>query len=344
MSRSKDIVTKSMWTRILALFMVFAIGSACASCKKSKVPSKKDVLENLRSEVGSKQGPFDFTYEELRSAWGDPDVERVMEETGIPCKAWNYNGHYLYSFLQKDDPSVIAGFGYSSALQLIFLLQDERNVFFAEFNEGRLSDWDCLSFSNDRFASGELDNASFGDLFSMEFDGTLLQSYPGMIYLFFSITPEGQADSRQLQHAQNVLDRLKIHLDPSLCFSNIIIEPNADARLKIEDNNDLVFNMTLVNGNRNRKTYVYSEDFYLERKIKDDWYIVVPPEEVHFEEKLYELPPDGQKSFSCDVKSIYGTLEPGTYRIVKELVNSEDIDNFDDPMEFYVAAEFNVDQ
>ncbi len=332
-----------MWKRIFALLMVFAMGSAFASCKKSNVPSKKEILEKIMSESGSMQKPVGFTYEELRSAWGDPDVERVMEETGIPCKAWNYNGHYLYSFLQKDDPSVIDGFSYSSTILLIFLLQDETNVFFAEFNEGRLSDWDCLSFSNDSFAPGDLDNASFGDLFSMEFSGVVFQSYPGCIDLFFSITPEGQADSQQLQHAQNVLDRLKIHLDPSLCFSNTIIEPDADAKLEIEDNNDLVFNMTLANGNRNRKTYVYSEDFYLELKIKDDWYIVVPPKEVHFEEKLYELPPDGQKSFSCDVKSIYGTLEPGTYRIVKHLVNSEDIDNYDDPMEFYVAAEFNVD-
>ncbi|MBO4494303.1 MAG: hypothetical protein J5752_00425 [Clostridiales bacterium] len=202
--------TQAAWKKLLAIALILVVGSAFAACKKSKVPSKKDIYNRIMDEnwqIQAEQGVY--TYEELCKSWGDPDVERVIAENGIKYKAWTYKDHYIYAIMQKDNDSAVWAYNLSVSAKMVYLKQDESRVFFGMIQNDIYEPLACIGFDLDRFASGELAGASFGDLFSMEYNGAVFQSYPGIIDVFFSFTPDGQkADEKALSLAQQELERL----------------------------------------------------------------------------------------------------------------------------------------
>lgn len=74
---------------------------------------------------------------------------------------------------------------------------------------------------------------------------------------------------------------------------------------------------TLIIDNHSGEEFSYSMYYALQRKIDDTWYEMVPEDNVAFNDVAVILPDMEQAEITCDL-SIFGDLEPGTYRIVKD--------------------------
>lgn len=204
---------KTMWKRLLVIPVIVALLCSAVSCKKSNVPSKKEIYNRIWSEKvvhQIQQEPGVFTYEELCKSWGQPDVERTVKETLVNFRAWKYKDGYIYAVLAKDDLINVRAFGISVKQQMVYLGRDDDKVYFMllGLKVDSIHDTDTVGFELDRFAPGEMDNVEFGDLFDIDFNGAVFQSYPGIIDVFFSITPAGKADERQMKFAEMEREQL----------------------------------------------------------------------------------------------------------------------------------------
>lgn len=99
----------------------------------------------------------------------------------------------------------------------------------------------------------------------------------------------------------------------------------------------------IIYDNQTTKELTYGEAFVIEQKINNHWYQLsyLDEEGVGFIEIAYLLPSNTQKEWRVSWGNIYGNLEPGSYRLVKEFVGVED------DGEYYrlypIATEFTVE-
>ena len=85
---------------------------------------------------------------------------------------------------------------------------------------------------------------------------------------------------------------------------------------------------------------IYSEDFLLEKKIKGKWYQVpVIIESYGFNDIGYELVSGEKGEWDVDWTWLYGSLDTGEYRIVKNVLAFRSTGDFD---EYNLAANFNI--
>lgn len=210
MTCNKTIQLKTVWKRMLAILMIVAVVCTVASCKNSKVPSKKEIYDKIVSknagQVSQEAGVF--TYKELCSSWGKPDVERTDKDTQVNYRAWKYQDDYIYAVLEKDDSNSVNCFGTSIKQQMICLYKDDYSVYFLLLYSETPSIDNVVEFELDQLKSGEVDNAKFGDLFDLDYNGIVLTCYPGIIEGFYSITSTGKADESQMELAQQAKEQL----------------------------------------------------------------------------------------------------------------------------------------
>lgn len=333
--------TQAAWKKLLAVALILVVGSGFAACKKSKIPSKKEIYDQVMT--GQHQIPAEenaYTYEELCKSWGDPDVERVVAETGAKYKAWTYKDHFIYAVLSRDNESAVWGYSVSVSAKMVYLKQDENRVFFGMMQDNIYEPLGCIGFDLDRFASGELAGASFGDLFSMEYNGAVFQSYPGIIDVFFSFTPDGQkADEKALSLAQQELERLTVEQSPALTKSSTAIKSNADVTLRADDLQNGKLYTTLENSGK--IAYGYGQEFFLDYCHDFIWYSIAPSTDVSYESMLYKIEPGTNMQLLFNL-GIYGELAPGHYRILKEIVYLNEDGDPDYENTFWIAAEFDL--
>lgn len=99
--------------------------------------------------------------------------------------------------------------------------------------------------------------------------------------------------------------------------------------------------LTAVFKNKSGKQCIYGEPFWLEKKIDGKWYIVPVSftGNYAFNSIGYDLAPGADREWTVDWAWLYGSLEAGEYRIVK---NISDYRSPGDYTEYYLAAEFTV--
>ncbi len=99
--------------------------------------------------------------------------------------------------------------------------------------------------------------------------------------------------------------------------------------------------LTLVFTNKSESKCIYGEYFTLEKKIGGSWYQVpvAIDGEYGFNSIGYNLEPDGESEWISDWEWLYGSLEPGEYRIVKDILDFRGTGDYDT---YYLAAEFIV--
>lgn len=98
---------------------------------------------------------------------------------------------------------------------------------------------------------------------------------------------------------------------------------------------------TVTLENHSDKHCIYGEDFALEKKYKGGWYQVpVIFEGNHgFNAIGYDLAPADRKEWTIGWEWLYGSLDAGNYRIVKEILDFRGSGDYD---KHYLAAEFTV--
>lgn len=98
---------------------------------------------------------------------------------------------------------------------------------------------------------------------------------------------------------------------------------------------------TLVYDNKSAKRFIYGESFALEKNVKGKWYQVpvVVKGDHGFPDIGLTLAPGETREWNVDWKWLYGTLKPGEYRIVKDILDLRGTGDYD---KYFLAAEFKV--
>ena len=99
--------------------------------------------------------------------------------------------------------------------------------------------------------------------------------------------------------------------------------------------------LTLVMENKTDEKFNYGEEYHLEKKYKNKWYIVEPINDVIFTLMAYEVEPNQTKEIKFDWEYRYGNLTKGKYRLVKYMYKLKDAP-IDDSKKEAIAAEFNI--
>ncbi|HOP12001.1 MAG TPA: hypothetical protein PK629_10970 [Oscillospiraceae bacterium] len=100
--------------------------------------------------------------------------------------------------------------------------------------------------------------------------------------------------------------------------------------------------ITFIIENKSDKTYGYSKDVHLQKKINGKWTIIPTLENTAFEADLISISPSGIGELPFQISAFYGSLSAGKYRILKEIYLLDDnlcvIDTG-----YYIAAEFEIE-
>jgi hypothetical protein len=118
-----------------------------------------------------------------------------------------------------------------------------------------------------------------------------------------------------------------------------ISDINNDVILSIKENSitSETNEITLVYTNRSKAEYLYGGIDYLEVEKDSKWYALPSKEGTEWHMVAYTLKPDGIAESSFSIKTYYGDLAKGKYRIIKTL------SQFDNTkIESYTVAEFTV--
>lgn len=100
--------------------------------------------------------------------------------------------------------------------------------------------------------------------------------------------------------------------------------------------------LTLSFTNSSDKQCIYGNYFLLEKKVNETWYQVPAIiDNYGFKDIGYGLAAGGNGEKKVDWSWLYGKLEPGDYRIVKDI---SDFRGTGDYKTYYLAADFSVDE
>lgn len=90
------------------------------------------------------------------------------------------------------------------------------------------------------------------------------------------------------------------------------------------------------------KKCIYGEFFLLEKRINEKWYQVpiTIEAEYGFNDIGYELNPGSRSEWRVNWNWLYGSLEAGDYRIVKDILDFRKAGDFD---AYYLAAGFTIE-
>lgn len=99
--------------------------------------------------------------------------------------------------------------------------------------------------------------------------------------------------------------------------------------------------LTVIFENNSDKQGVYGDFFMLEKESNGQWYEV--PVRIAgnygFDDIGYDLFPSDIQEWPVDWEWLYGTLDSGTYRIVKDMLDFRKAGDFDT---YYLAAQFTI--
>lgn len=99
--------------------------------------------------------------------------------------------------------------------------------------------------------------------------------------------------------------------------------------------------LVVVLENNSGAQCIYGEHFGLEKKIKGNWYQVpvIIEGNYGFDDIGYDLVSGENREWAVDWDWLYGSLEPGEYRIVKDISDFRGSGDYDT---YYLAAEFTI--
>jgi|SRR5690625_26934 len=99
--------------------------------------------------------------------------------------------------------------------------------------------------------------------------------------------------------------------------------------------------LTVIFNNGSDKECIYGDPFVLEKLVDDEWYegSIILEDGYGFNDIGYELPPNSTSEWAVDWEWLYGKLDVGDYRIIKEVLDFRKPGDYD---EYYLAARFTI--
>ena len=101
--------------------------------------------------------------------------------------------------------------------------------------------------------------------------------------------------------------------------------------------------LTVIFENNSDKQCIFGEYFHLEKKIEGNWYQVpvALDDNYGFGDIGYDLDSSSVKEWTVKWDWLYGRLDSGDYRIVKNILDFRKTGDYE---EHYLAAEFTVNE
>ena len=95
--------------------------------------------------------------------------------------------------------------------------------------------------------------------------------------------------------------------------------------------------LPVVIKNNSDGIYRYDEKFIIEYKKDDTWYKLNMVSDLVFNDIGYVIKVNESNKINIDIKSKYGELSSGTYRLIKSFINSDDD-------KLNISVEFNINK
>ncbi len=113
----------------------------------------------------------------------------------------------------------------------------------------------------------------------------------------------------------------------------------SDVTMEVKKGSVSSSGLTVIFENRSTHEGVFSEDFVLEKRVHDEWGQVLVTIEGNygFQDIGFQLDSGSQVEWTVDWTWLYGSLEQGEYRIIKNVLDFRKTGDFD---EHHLTAEF----
>ena len=118
-----------------------------------------------------------------------------------------------------------------------------------------------------------------------------------------------------------------------------IVTSNENVSLTIKEGTLTSTKATLILENNSTEDLGYSDSYEIEIKKDNDWYKINV--DIGFNEPLYIIEPNQSQELDINWENGYGSLTPGEYRIIKDVMLMDNDDTYED---FYIAAEFTIEK
>lgn len=118
--------------------------------------------------------------------------------------------------------------------------------------------------------------------------------------------------------------------------------------LSIKEKNIDESKITLILENYTDNTYIYGDDYFIEKNILGTWYTIMPKKDTAFNLIGYSLYAGESKEINIDLTHVYRKLSRGKYRIIKTIFLEKEkptepsVDNLNEQEDIYICTEFII--
>lgn len=141
---------------------------------------------------------------------------------------------------------------------------------------------------------------------------------------------------------------LSIILTLTGCSSKEKLDIGDISNIKLNNNDILVTvkegtlsstQATFIIENKSTRVLGYSEDYHLEKKINDSWYILNTKTDAVFKVPFWSLEPNDKIELKVYWEHLYGSLKPGEYRFIKRVSFKDETSN-----SFHIGVNFIIEE
>ena len=194
-------------------------------------------------------------------------------------------------------------------------------------NENESMSSDLVRVSLDLRLKDSITDFEVGEEVRIYYDGNIAESYPAQVNNVYTIRPiESDNQTTDVNLEPTKIETVNDFDDVTMVVRKETVSPKG---------------LTLVFENKSNNHAIYGEYFLLEQKINDKWYEV--PISINgdygFNDIGYELNTGQSREYEMDWEWLYGSLETGDYRIIKDV---SDFKETGDYHQHYLSAEFEI--
>ena len=107
------------------------------------------------------------------------------------------------------------------------------------------------------------------------------------------------------------------------CDDSVIVEDIDGVTMKVSKESLTNTRLTVIIEDTNKEKYVYGEEFFIEKKVDNNWIRLKPIKgDYGFNEMGYLVNDDNKLEMIQDWSNIYGVLNKGEYRLVKNVFDN----------------------
>ena len=205
-------------------------------------------------------------------------------------------------------------------------------------DEGKNLGSDLISVSLDVKLKDSMTDFQVGDGVKVYYDGNIAESYPAQANTVYAIFPldKEKVDPDKDKDKEDSKSTSGLKRTEHDSLNNF-----KDISMEVKEESISPQRLTLIFENKSNNEAIYGDYFLLEEKIDGQWYQVPVTFDGNygFNDIGYGLGNGEIKDHELDWEWLYGSLDQGQYRIIKDLLDFRKAGDFD---VYYLGAEFQI--